>query len=279
MVIAIMGILAALLFPAFLSARNSAKRTACASNLRQIHVGATLYSEDYDEKYMPIGYQPSLNATSRNDRTWVQLMLPYVRSFGLFRCPSDSSPRPQSDATFDQDLIPGDTYSQYYSASKRVDYGYNFQYFSPVVVRPTGSGIVTHSAMEVTDPSRTLLFVDSVWDRASNGAPVGGGSWLVVPPCRYYRAIGSSVTVDTFTDTTGKGPNVLTTSSGWQVNDSVSGLVFGGAWPWHNGRMNSIFLDGSVRFETPIQLTEGCDFRPDWNGYIRDLYVYQWNLH
>ncbi len=45
-VIAVIAILAALLFPALAAARAKARQTACLSNLRQVGIGITLYASD-----------------------------------------------------------------------------------------------------------------------------------------------------------------------------------------------------------------------------------------
>ena len=53
-VIAIIAILAAILFPVFAQARESARQTACLSNLKQIGLGVKMYATDYDE-LLPMG--------------------------------------------------------------------------------------------------------------------------------------------------------------------------------------------------------------------------------
>jgi len=52
-VIAIIAILAAILFPVFAKAREKARQTTCASNLKQIALGNLMYANDYDERFMP----------------------------------------------------------------------------------------------------------------------------------------------------------------------------------------------------------------------------------
>ena len=50
-VVAIIGILASILFPVFSRARESARRSACLSNMKQIGMGMLQYLQDYDETY------------------------------------------------------------------------------------------------------------------------------------------------------------------------------------------------------------------------------------
>jgi prepilin-type N-terminal cleavage/methylation domain-containing protein/prepilin-type processing-associated H-X9-DG protein len=53
-VIAIIAILAAILFPVFAQARESARTSACLSNMKQIGLSVKMYSSDYDENF-PMG--------------------------------------------------------------------------------------------------------------------------------------------------------------------------------------------------------------------------------
>jgi len=48
--IAIIGILAAILFPVFARAREKARQASCLSNIKQLALGMLMYVEDYDER-------------------------------------------------------------------------------------------------------------------------------------------------------------------------------------------------------------------------------------
>src|SRR5438046_1503505 len=49
-VIAIIAIIAAILFPVFAQARESARKTSCLRNLKQLGTGVLMYVQDYDEQ-------------------------------------------------------------------------------------------------------------------------------------------------------------------------------------------------------------------------------------
>src|SRR5690606_19642579 len=56
-IVAIISLLAMILFPAFQSARNMARSTVCQSNLKQLGMAVALYVQDYDR--FPRGLDPS----------------------------------------------------------------------------------------------------------------------------------------------------------------------------------------------------------------------------
>lgn len=85
-VIAIIAILAAILFPVFAQAKSAAKKTQCASNLRQIGIALRLYLEDSD------GVMPFTTHTSGGDAggSWIFLFRPYLKNCDAVRiCPAD----------------------------------------------------------------------------------------------------------------------------------------------------------------------------------------------
>ena len=50
-VIAIIGLLAAIIFPTFILVREKARRTSCVSNLKQIGAAMEMYKADYDGRF------------------------------------------------------------------------------------------------------------------------------------------------------------------------------------------------------------------------------------
>ena len=56
-VIAVIGILAALLLPVLSSAKSKARRTTCANNLHEINVGLRMYCDDAADKAPPSPYK------------------------------------------------------------------------------------------------------------------------------------------------------------------------------------------------------------------------------
>jgi prepilin-type processing-associated H-X9-DG protein len=90
-VLAVIAILAALLFPAVVKARKRAAEVVCTSNFRQIHLALALYQDNYKGRFPTNseflgggdGQYPGWPAASSRP------LHPYLATPEVFRCPAD----------------------------------------------------------------------------------------------------------------------------------------------------------------------------------------------
>lgn len=98
-VMAIIAILAAILFPVFAKVKEKAKQATCESNMRQIGIAFAMYEMDNDDRMpdrrdlkaaLPGGYKPWTTWPASDPRSgWaVTLLSQYVTSPQLWSCPS-----------------------------------------------------------------------------------------------------------------------------------------------------------------------------------------------
>ena len=106
-VIAVIALLAAVLFPVFSRVRERARQTQCLSNLHQLSLAAFQYAQDFDDHY-PYGgdpsdldtdgwkyvdkgkYWPAIQQMQANHRTLANVMSGYAKDRELWHCPSDN---------------------------------------------------------------------------------------------------------------------------------------------------------------------------------------------
>ncbi len=115
-VIAIIAILAAMLLPALSRAREQARRVVCMSNQRQLGLGCSMYSMDYDEHYPKGGA-----ASSAGMLEDLQALVTdgVYSTGGVLFCPSSND-----DKDLDNSLTAGElsyAYAYDLSANVRVD--------------------------------------------------------------------------------------------------------------------------------------------------------------
>src|SRR5687768_9740204 len=109
-VIAIIAILASILFPAFAQAREAARRTMCLSNVKQLGLGLGMYASDHDGLYpehdrsIPDGTYarggyavPYWSATPVTN--WASAIYPYVKNYQVYACPSNKGWAVGADST------------------------------------------------------------------------------------------------------------------------------------------------------------------------------------
>src|SRR2546425_2437479 len=95
-VIAIIAILAAILFPVFAQAREKARQITCLSNLRQVGLALSMYSQDYDET-LPFTLKQGTGLELWGTRNFgndgapanfLGSIIPYTKTRTIFYCPS-----------------------------------------------------------------------------------------------------------------------------------------------------------------------------------------------
>ena len=97
-VVAIIAILAGILFPVFSQAREKARQAGCASNLRQLGLATRMYVQDYDEVFPLYQYADCQGFTcyqywfgKREPTGWDKsqgLLYPYMKNHQIQRCAS-----------------------------------------------------------------------------------------------------------------------------------------------------------------------------------------------
>jgi prepilin-type N-terminal cleavage/methylation domain-containing protein/prepilin-type processing-associated H-X9-DG protein len=92
-VVAIIAVLAAILFPVLGQVRERARQVTCLSNLRQIGHAQLLYLQDWDERLPHWCFPgPPRPQPFGPFRFWTEYFLPYVGSAGVFHDPSAQWP-------------------------------------------------------------------------------------------------------------------------------------------------------------------------------------------
>ena len=195
-VIAIIGILAAMLFPVFARAREQARSASCQSNLKQIALGIAMYAQDYDR------YPRGLDAADKNTpQIWTghpsaagvdfaatpmlwEVLMPYIKSKQVWACPSDSG--------YDYDDITGITIDARPTAYAK--YGLSYAYHTELTMLNLAEEFVPN-------PSETNLLNDA------NGGWHGQSAGAFRSPERRYNML--------FVDNHVKSVNVAAFNRAW----------------------------------------------------------------
>lgn len=235
-VVAIISLLAAILFPVFARAREQARKAACMSNLKQIGLAINMYVQDYDETY-PAAYMgylgPNLDwyGNATNDQVmWYTVLQPYVKNRQVFVCPTaglmpstTTSTKIQFSGGYGWNIC-GTSYS----------HGNGFGFQAPSSLKTPTGGFLNLAAVQ--EPANTVIISDPV----SNG----------------YSANGLY-----FFPNTGNGISYIATLHGGQV-----GPFYDASAPvavTSGGGGNYLFADGHVKYITQSRAYGSAMFNVD----------------
>lgn len=156
-VVAIIAVLAAILFPVFSKAREKGRTISCGSNLAQLMRAVALYAQDYDER-LPL----SAMALPNGSLNWHDIIDPYVKNSQIWLCPSSTLPRADTNGK----LTTHFAYNAFYLNGMSLDFS-NAQ---------TAAGV---SLASIALPAETVAFVDA---RNSTMIPGTGIGKYLLPP-------------------------------------------------------------------------------------------------
>ena len=193
-----------------------------------------MYVQDYDETY-PTYYitAPPINGGTSTTVTWDQMLLPYLKNYNIFACPSDTErPQPATDFAFND----GNLQKQGLSRS--------YQYPLPINTVQAGggdanTGVAGQALASVEQTSDTILLPE-VWTSTTlsgNSSYVGSYSSSVFTGCDTWKLAGRVV------GSAAAQEQLPTGCSGYQT---ATYLPTKG----HNGGANYVNADGSAKFRT-----------------------------
>jgi len=223
-VIAIIAILAAILFPVFAAAREKARQTSCASNMKQLGLGMIQYVQDYDEVLVPTSFNWGASGN------WTTFIYPYIKSTGVYNCPDDPGVSGQTPWTLSSTGYP--SYQINYTC-----YGPDAEFFPPSEEwpdRPIASGTKALNVSMEADPAGTIWMTEA----SRTGNMVGQMNWEFDT-----RDNGNTAPTPGCWD--------LTTSMNLSAKIPYFGGDFGSMGFQHTGRSNFLFTDGHVKSLTP----------------------------
>jgi len=281
-VIAIIAILAAILFPVFAQARESARKTSCLSNAKQLGLGITMYIQDYDETMVMAwnltqpGELRDNGAVYRQWTTWTKNVQPYVKNVPILLCPDNKFNAfiQSANAT---------ARSEIYSS-----YGFNYGYLNTYAGADSdGSSylFLPIGLAGVNKPATTVMIAD---DQGPNYATADHAYVWAQPMGNIVTPPDATLSDQVFVGNGwGDGGAACTD----QITQFYDYPCYGGVDFRHSGGnyvigkqpdggASTVFVDGHAKFYRAGGLAAGTNYSPLQNGtkvYQVDKNAYLWD--
>jgi len=222
-VIAIIAILAAVLFPVFAKVREKARQITCASNLKQVGLGIMQYEQDNNDYLVP-SYMA--NRTSGGPAVvngdWENLIYPYVKSVGVYKCPDN----PSSNLQYGN--MQGDAGVSYGSSDM------------PVAETVAGVGYVSYAINYIIFPNTYNSLPQSMYHMLTPSSSI---------------AVVESTALSPFFDPNNPPEFGLNRKVAANIAASPSG---GCLFLGHTGASNYLFCDGHVKYLQPMSTLDSA---------------------
>jgi prepilin-type N-terminal cleavage/methylation domain-containing protein/prepilin-type processing-associated H-X9-DG protein len=258
-VVAIVSLLVSILLPTLSSARAQARRTVCASNLRQLALATHMYATEARGPYPPCGWwNPQQDAITY---WWGQVTFDKVdhKVSPLYRYMRSAL---QEDSVYECPDQPWGTYKpqpEHLDEQVTSTYGYNGYYLTPAAT-PGWSGTIGRRPWQrlesIPQPANVFIFADTLIDFGTGDQPSNNA--LLDPPYLYRGSKYSA-----------------SAANRWRANSNPT-TVFR-----HRGTTNAACADGHVEPFSPeggqvtsprynigsVGPNNGPHYVPDWQDW------------
>lgn len=264
-VIAIIAILAAILFPVFAQAREKARATSCLSNIKQVNLAWQMYLQDYDEVMAPfwISNVNDPNIGVGTQWWWPKLTEPYIKNWGIFRCPSGADPNGEWG---------GGPNAWYGNQMRHSHIGYNYLGLSTWWDCNYTIGVALAS---VQRPASTVSFTDSAYQGTNNPTPTNTrvGFSTVQAPAQYAAIYPATHTCTWYNGALGGWD--------WSLGQSKPNFI-GWTLDRHTEVMNVGWVDGHAKAMKVGAMYAGTNLTVGMGEQAVRLVnpeIYLWNEH
>ena len=250
-VIAIIGVLVALLMPAVQMARESSRRTSCANNLRQQAIAVRLHEQNHT--IFPTGGwkdhlgDPDAGYGPKQPGGWIYNILSYIEEDGLRQLGRglNGQAKEQALATLMQTPV-----EIFYCPSRRLARLYPYTDGQLKNAKPPAQVAKTDYAISSTisyEKSEVIMPDVQLRGKGASKTVLAGEKSISSSSCTTGGAGDSLVAY------VGDSSDICRQPTGFPTPDKSGGSGFGGP---HPGGANIAFCDGSVRFVNDDEAVE-----------------------